>query len=335
MTPKYLVNLVCNCHSLPQSRKDSILFLLMEAIPRAELKVNSHLWRQLLVNAMDVREQFFEAYAPPFKVRIIESLIESVRRLKKAGFEEQIFKLLNHIFSLTDGELSGGETADFLREKLLASPDKKVKAALAAVVMELPATYHRVDTVAAAIHGDYLLAIRAMERLCSMGEAGIKKLYQMLDQVVITPSVAFTLLKIIGDTDCQSFMKRKIRAKIIHRVRHAGSQAENALANLSSPVDLQTMRTAQIGRVKELSQSALHVASPRNQLKEGSDSPTFKRFSETKNRKTNQEGGRYVRQKNHKDQALRRGPALDSGDIGRERLRLSIQLKDKGLPAHL
>jgi len=361
MSYKYLLNLLYNCHNLPQTRKDFIAVRMSETMTRSDLPV----WRQLLVNGLAVKEEFFKAYSPVQKSKILSGLCESIRRIKRAGCSRQLFEVLDHIYCLDRGEPSDGKAGAFFRMRLRQSPDKRVKAMLAAVIMELPEQHHRVEEVAAAIHGDYLLSIRAMERLCGFGEPGLKVLYQLLEEVYLTPAITFTLLKLIETTRCRDSLKRTMAAKVFLRANQDETGTTRPLVSPGSDSAIRMMRSAKVSRALQRAPASTKFYLNKGQRNRVGQDPVFQRFDATrknpvrpqerchvcaKNHKepslcrgfdatrknpVRPQGGCHVCAKNHKDPSLCRGFATDHGDTGKERLRLSIQLKNYGLPTNL
>ncbi|MEJ2430451.1 MAG: hypothetical protein P8075_16270, partial [Deltaproteobacteria bacterium] len=191
MNYKYLAQLIQNCHNIPESRKDPLVIELSRVVNRT----NYRNWKKLLRNGLAVKEEFFRAYSPVTKEEILGDLCEAIRRLKRAGHSTELYRLLDNIYCLESCEESEGEAATFFRMRLSQNTHKGVRAALAALIMELPEEHQRIEAVAAAIHGNYLLSIRAMERLCAFAEPGLKALYQLLDEITLTPAITFTLFR--------------------------------------------------------------------------------------------------------------------------------------------
>jgi hypothetical protein len=322
---KYLVNLLYNCHNLPQNRKDWVAVRLSGTITRANIAV----WRQLLVNALVVKEEFFKAYSPVQKSKILADLCESMRRIKRTESAKKLFEVMDHIYCLADGEPSDGKASSFFRMRLRQNPDKQVRAMLAAVIMELPEQYHRVEEVAAAVHGDYLLSIRAMERLCGLGESGLKALYHLLEEVSFTPAITFTLLKLIEETRSRDSLKRAIAAKVYLRA----GQEDTTTARPNSGIH--AMRCGQVSRGLRSSAATAVSRFGKWRRSTGREDPVSLRFTATRQMKMKSEGGCHVSEENHTNAALLRRPAAYPGGFGKERLRLSLQLTNKGLPAQV
>ena len=156
MNYKYLAQLIQNCHNIPESRKDPLVMGLSRVVNRT----NYRNWKRLLRNGLEVKEEFFRAYSPVTKEDILGDLCEAVRGLKRAGHSTELYRLLDNIYCLESCEESEGEAAIFFRMRLCQNPHKGVRAVLAAVIMELPEEHQRIEDVAPAIHGNYLLSIR-------------------------------------------------------------------------------------------------------------------------------------------------------------------------------
>lgn len=331
MSYKYLLNLLYNCHNLPQTRKDFIAARMSETMTRSDLPV----WRQLLVNGLAAKEEFFKAYSPVQKSRILSGLCESIRRIKRTGCSHHLFEVLDHIYCLDSVEPSDGKAGAFFRMRLRQSPDKRVKAMLAAVIMELPEQHHRVEEVAAAIHGDYLLSIRAMERLCGFGEPGLKVLYQLLEEVPLTPAITFTLLKLIETTTCRDSLKRTMAAKVFLRANQDKIGTTRSLLSPGSDTAIRMMRSGVVSRALQRTPAIADFHLNTGQRNRVRQDPVFQRFAATRKNQVRLQGGCHVCEKNHKDPTLCRGFATDPGDTGKKRMRLSIQLKNYGLPTNL
>ena len=281
MNHKSLLNLLYNCHNLIQTRKDFIAVRMSEMMTRSDLSV----WRQLLVNGLAVKEEFFKAYSPVQKSKILSDLCESIRRIKRVGCSRHLFEVLDHIYCLDSVEPSDGKAGAFFRMRLRQSPDKQVKAMLAAVIMELPEQHHRVEEVAAAIHGDYLLSIRAMERLCDFGEPGLKVLYQLLEEVSLTPAITFTLLKLIETTRCRDSLKRTMAAKVFLRANQEMTTTTRPLVSPGSETAIRMMKSAKVSRGLQRTPAIAGFHLNKGQRNRVRQDPVFQRFAATlKNR---------------------------------------------------
>ncbi|MBW2072892.1 MAG: hypothetical protein JRI89_16805, partial [Deltaproteobacteria bacterium] len=211
MNYRHLIQLIYDCHNLSGSRKDSLARKLATAVDRS----NYRSWKNLLLPSLAVKEEFFKAHAPASKVKILGDLCEAMRRLKRTGLASELYSILDEMYAPPCQAISGGEAAAFLRMRFRQSEHREVRAGLAAVIMELPAEQHHIEEVAAAIHGDYLLAIRAMERLCAFGEPGLQALNLLLEEISPGPAITFTLLRIIGKATCRASLKRRLTARLL------------------------------------------------------------------------------------------------------------------------
>ena len=331
MNCKHLAHLIYNCHNIPESRKDPLVIELSRVVNRA----NYRTWKKLLCNGLAVKEQFFRAYSPVSKERILEDLCEAIRRLKITEHPTKINRILDHIYFLDRPAPSEGETAAFFGMRLRQTSHKGVRAQLAAVIMELPEEHQRIEDVAAALHGNYLLSIRAMERLCAFGEPGLKAIYQLLDEISLTPAVTFTLFRIIENTCCRDSLKRTLSAKVFLKANQRAENTVNTSIARTSDSELRMMRSARVSRAVESCRAPKDFALKSNKCRRGQKKPVFLRLTATRKIKIQHGGKCHVSKKDHQDTSLRGGFTADPGDIGKERLRLSVQLKSGRFPAQL
>jgi hypothetical protein len=329
MNYKHLAHLIYNCQNIPESRKDPLVTGLSKVVNRT----NYRNWKKLLRNGLAVKEEFFRAYSPVTKEEILGDLCEAVRGLKRAGHSTELYRFLDNIYCLESCQESKGEAATFFRMRLRQNPHKGVRAVLAAVIMELPEENQRIEDVAAAIHGNYLLSIRAMERLCAFGEPGLKTLYQLLDEITLTPAVTFTLFRIINKTICRDSLKRTISAKVFLRANQLDEAITNSSIAQRSDTELRMIRSARVSRAVESFRAPKEFHLNGGKDRRGDKNSVFLRFAATRRIKIEFEGGCHVSKKNHQDASLCGGFTADLGDTGKERLRISVQLKNRGLPA--
>jgi hypothetical protein len=331
MNCKHLAHLIYNCHNIPQCRKDSLVIDLSKALNRT----NYRNWKKLLRNGLAVKEEFFRAYPPVTKEEILGDLCEAVRGLKRADHSTALYRFLDNMYCLESCEKSAGEAAKFLRMRLRQNPHKGVRAVLAAVIMELPEEQQRIEDVTAAIHGNYLLSIRAMERLCASGEPGLKALYHLLDEITLTPAITFTLFRIVEETCCRDSLKRTLSAKVFLRANQQEEGTMKFSSVRTADTELRMVRSARVTRAVESSRAPKEFRWNGGQRRRGDKNSVFRRFAATRNMKTQTEGGCHVDKKNHQDTSVCGGCTVDLGDAGKERLRISVQLKNRGLQASI
>ena len=322
MTPRQVTALIYGCHSLPQQRKDAILGRLLEAAGRSGLAR----WKDLLARALAVREDFFRVLSPRHKERILGDLARAIRSMTKAACSEEAWRVLDEIYAAGDGPAAGGEAAAYFRMRLGETPERRVRAMLAAVLMELPEAGQYLEDAAAAVHGDHLLAIRAMEKLCACGDHGMRALLPLLAEIPVTPAVTYTLLGLIDQATCDETLRLEMVAAVLRKASASALQAGKA--GMEPEPAVVSLRSSQAVHAKRTSDPVLT-----NLKRPVQKDPVFLRFKAT--RATKRKGASHVGQENHTDAALRRGSPACSGGPGGERIRLSAKLKRDGVPAEL
>lgn len=216
-----LAALIYRCPSLPPGRKDAVLDRLLEGRGHSSGLAT---WKHLLGRALAVREAFFVALSPRHKEKILEDLARAIRSTTKAGRGEEAAAVLDEIYTPGDGPALGGEAAAFFRTRLRETPDRKVKAALAAVILELPEAEQTVED-AAAVHGYCLLSIRAMERLCAFGNHGMRVFIGFIEEMAVTPAVTCTLLSLVDPASCDETLRTEVTAVVLRKVSQGHHEA--------------------------------------------------------------------------------------------------------------
>jgi hypothetical protein len=324
MNQKCITQVLYRSQCISPDTKESISQLLLAAVCKSEFIQ----WRQLLVNALEIKAHLFEAYSPVHKSRILRDLCAAIRRLKRGSHYKVVLDILDQIFGVLGRHTPGADAAAYFRKRRILNPDPGLKALFAGLIMELPEQFHRIDDAVAAIHGDYILAIRAMERLCALGDPGVRALEKKVGELSLTPAVAFTLLKILENATCDNLLKRSVVERVLaYRDCTESSLTCRDLFQPSEP-ELQRMRLVEVRRAMAcLKMANLQPtgAEPRKSKRNG---PFFRRLAAATNHKLS--GGNHVGEKNHKNASLCGGLASDSEDLRGQRLRLSFQLKNSG-----
>jgi len=329
MNQKRFTQVLYRSQCISPETKESISQLLLAVVCKSDFIQ----WRQLLVSGLEIKEPLFEAYSPVHKSMILRDLCLAIRRLKKGSHHQVVLEILDHIFGVLGRQPPGGEAAGYFRKRLMLSPDREAKALFAGLIMELPQEFHRIVDVVAAIHGDYILTIRAMERLCAFGDPGVVALEKKVGEVSLTPAVAFTLIKILENANCDNLLKRRVVEKVVaHRDSPESRLTCKNMFEPSEP-ELQRMRVVEVRRAMACLKMTKLEPTGADPEKSKRKRPFFKRLAATTNHKMR--GGTHVGEKNRKNAPLCGGLASDSEDIGGQRLRLSLQLKNSGFQSDI
>ena len=324
MKRRDLIGIIYGSQSLSGKRKDLVLARILEAAGRFGLAG----WKQLLLPALATREDFFTALSPRHKERVLEDLARVMRCMTKAGQGREACGVLDEIYRLGEGPASGGEAAVFLRTWLQKAADKKVKAALAGVILEIPEAQQTVEEMAAALHGDHLLFIRAVERLCGLGDPGMRVLLGLLEEIAVSPVVIYTFLGLADGARCDETLRAEVTAAVLRKVSRSRPEARGNTGRPEADPAVVPLRTSQVVQARRALGPPL--GGPKRQVRK---EPVFLRLIAA--RKAKLKGGSHVGQENDTDAALRRGSPAYYGGPGGERIRLSAKLKGSGVRAEL
>jgi hypothetical protein len=324
MKRRDLSGFIYSSQGLSGERKDLVFARILEAAGRFGLAG----WKQLLLPALAAREDFFTALSPRHKERVLEDLARATRSMTKAGRGREAGGVLDEIYRLAEGPASGGEAAVFFRTRLREAADKQVKAALAGVILEIPGAENRPEEMAAALHGDHLLFIRAVERLCGLGDPGLRVLLGLLEEIALSPAVIYTVLNLVEGARGDETLKAELTAAVLRRVSRSRPEAPGRSGRQAAEPAVLLLRTSQVVQARRALGSPLW--GPRRQVRK---EPAFLRLCAV--RKTKLKGGNHVGQENDTDAALRRGSPAHPAGPGGERVRLSAKLKGGGLRTDL